>query len=424
MSKAALALALEDQLDLWFQEDIHSGAEPVKLSRPIDLRGERDFGKVAEALRELFTELADRLADHLTLDKLFESIASTVVSVPGVVSTDGKTLLQLPRWESPAYDAAIEEQLNFSELLCGIAAAIIKDRTRQDWPENRRKRFADWVSVVNDSAACAILVWSRRVQSRTHEQLNPELADFAYIKLHWGVNVSAVEYRQEHHTYPKARHGEAGHGYPVPHEIDWELGFRGVCPFHSNGCFEGLMAAPAFRKRAETYKAAQMRLQTVARKRPKDAKRLSQILEIVKAWNKELRRLKAEKLQGGELNSTLLSNILAEGVEDKPIWSKAGIDLLGHYAAQLVYQVIISPRAPGDVILGGRMVTSELVADINDKVTKLASGYPSREALRFETINQHVVRIDVTADEVRTMEVAGALELARSKADANLRGRV
>lgn len=395
MKKAVLAIAIEDRVDVWFQ---NADGEVFFKSDPEIPEGRNYLEEVHRLIREQFQSLLVSL--KLDAASLFDSIASIVVSIPGVIEKD--VLLQIPLWHSKSFDTAcwkhngeLKTCFDFPNELADIVQSLIEKQGLR-WNIHARKQFADRVLAVNDATAGAIFECDRRLDLGMGPQ---DARDFIYVKIHEGMNVGVVKSGSGGKIIVPATHPEAGHSYAEPHELDFHIFFQGICRFH-RGCFEGMIAVHGIYKRA------------MSRKKASNPKHRA----VLDSWKKKALALRRKKLRGHQLDDALLQAAFQSGPLTKDGTNYA-VDLIAHYAAGLIYQLMIGPLAPKQVVIGGPSATEPVLIEIRKKVRReFAHGYPARPELSAQEIDNSIVRVGVAAEEVREIEVRGALAMANSEA--------
>jgi predicted NBD/HSP70 family sugar kinase len=380
--EAVLAIAIEDRVDLWFR-DLEGAAEPQKFSKEIAEDSYYCF-EIYWLIDELFRELRKSLPGNAL--ELFNGIASVVVSIPGVIE-EHRRLLQIPLWHADPHDTVQwngKPYFDFGDELSEIAKGMI-DAEGNTWSEPDREKFRDRIFVINDAGACAAFEGSRR---------KDEESDFVYLKAHVGINVGIPQRTYAGKQVNSKAHPEAGHGYPRLHGLDFDAGFEGVCPFHSDrgSCYEGMIAAHSFYKRIVETNSP-----------------------VFNSWKRRLDELEAQKLSGQELDNALLQYVLG-GDGRSPAGQGEGVELVAHYIAQLTYQISLL-LAPKHIVIGGRMATTEVIDTVREMVVVLAGGYPNRKELSETGIAQHIVPSRADKFQQDTIEVQGALAIALSRAE-------
>ena len=385
MTKALLAIAIEDRVDLWFER----GSENVKLPSNDIPEGGNYFERFHRLIEEQFIELI-RSSPNQDAGDLFNSIAATVVSVRGVVR-DNKTLLQISLWYHECHTTArwnhngVDKAFfDFPEELTAIAASLVSTYSDKPWRAAERQRFKETVFVVNDATAAAAFEYGRQF---------PNPVDFIYLKLHNGVNCGVVERGQNGKFTIRSVHAEMGHLLPLTHKRDDDADFFGVCTAHKrHGCFEGMLSCNSFYHRA------------INSKDPNFA-----------SWKRHIDKLEAQGyVPGRELDKALIAHIL--GSKGKAPKGKGGVELVADYAAQIVHQLAVGYFAPTQIIVGGRLAKPLVLDAIRAQVVWDVNGYPNRQELTAGGINGFIVPSRAKPEEKRTIEVGGALTIARSRA--------
>ncbi|MFL9935419.1 ROK family protein [Paraburkholderia sp. RL18-103-BIB-C] len=367
MEEAVIAVAIEDRVDFMYR-DLSGLGKPTKFS--LTIPEDTDYcAEIHRLIDELFRKLVRSLAASPVA--LFNRIGSVVVSVPGVVK-DHRSLLQIPLWNSTAAETPY---FDFAEELCGIAQGLIKAEGKT-WSAPDRAKFRGRVFVVNDATACAAFEDSRR---------KDEKPDFIYLKVHNGINVGIVQDSYDGTAVSAKAHPEAGHGLALLHKLDYEAGFKGVCPFHDR-CYEGMIAAHSLYARIVDTRSP-----------------------VFNGWKRRLDELQAQELCGQALDNALLDYVLGE--DGRPAAAGGdGVDLISHYVSQLAYHM--SLLAPKHIVIGGRMARSQVISAVRQKMVKFANNYPQRDELTSTGVTRHVVAGHAAKSEKDTIEVQGALAIA------------
>jgi len=357
----ALAIAIEDRVDVLFSayagHVVSVGAEipPMTVSAS-DLPY---LGAVHLLLGKLLRELLEKLQSVASrpAEAWFGSIGSTVVSIPGVVH--GKTtLVQLPLLGSKYLDLLWGEGknkkkgFNFPEELSEIIESVVG----KNWDENAQRTFKSTVQVVNETTAAAIGEFHLRLREKKELIANERrrLGSFAYLKLHNGINAAAIGEK----VTVNLDQSEAGHSYPILHPDDHKAEFSGGCGYHRK-CYEAVLGIQSFTRRAALTKPS-----------------------LFKSWNRKLKELKSEgrvETQGrcsGALDDALMQYILGQD---------AGVEFVAWYAAQLAHQLAVGPFVPEQIVLGGKLATSDVIDAVRIYVGEWANGFPHRHVFITET---------------------------------------
>jgi len=389
---ALLAIAIEDDVELYYESLGPKSGPPAYSARPIP-EGQDYLECVRRAIKELVrATLRHWLSEQTTADAgdFFNDIEAVVLSVPGVVE-ENRSLKQIPLWQSVPYDAAYNKVngFDFPEELGAIARALVEEEGAH-WRQTELARFQRTVFAVNDATACAAFECSQRPAHTSR-------ADAVYVKLHNGVNVGLVGERDGALVVPRV-HGEAGHGFPIKHRIDVECNFEGVCPFHSS-CFEGMLAAHSLTVRARTLQ--------------------SRVFEV---WRQYMTTLEDERIVGQHLDNAISRYAVgANGIA--PSGNGEGVELVAYYVSQLIYQLILNPPVPGQIVLGGRLVSGDVIRGIRANIPKWSKGYPHRRELSPEKIRDYIVP-GVAGDERVSVEASGALVIALSRLGMSYNKRI
>jgi hypothetical protein len=394
--KTSLAIAIEDRVDLWFRGDPNSPY--IQAFAPLDISEAQDSDDYMAAVYLLIRQLLHLLVnaqEKMTAKELFNSIASVVVSVPGVVDKNSR-LLQVPVWHSKQYptvrwvhkktpeEPGVEKEFfDFPVELADLADILIKEQNTQ-WSIEEKERFSSIIYVVNDASACAAFEYSKH---------KDQSSDFVYVKLHNGVNVGTVQPGYNGYATVRVNHPEAGHSFPIPFRLDHEAKYEGCCYYHK-WCFEGMLAVHGFYKRAMESKSS----------------------PIFSSWGSAIEALSAaqETLKGQRLDNALLRFILSQKPENSEKYNE-GVLLIAHYAAQLVYQLAIGPLSPGQIVIGGRMARPEVLSAIRENVKAWCNNYPMRDSLNKD-IERYIVPSLASRNERHTIEVHGAMAIASGRA--------
>ena len=396
MTKALLAIAIEDRVDLWFSCGRENNAE-VKLKPRVIPEGGDYFEHIHCLLGEMLLELVQTVSPMTGHNNPLNDIAATVISTPGVVRNN-QILLQLPLWHSnSASDYTVQwhheghkrprTSFNFSEILASFADTF----GFENWGSSERQRFKDTIFVVNDVTACAAFEHSRR---RRRE------LDFVYTKIHDGINCGIVQ-RGHGDTFTiKAAHPEAGHSYPELHEYDAEAEFYGVCRPHNRGCFEGMVAAHSYVERARHGKSV-----------------------VFASWKRQVEKFQLDGLQGQELDNAMLHYLLGDDSQP-PAGNGEGVELVAHYVGQLAYQLAIGPLAPEQLVFGGRMAKPIVLEAIRTNIKTWSNGYPRWQELTSPGIEKFIVSSRSVSGQKHNIEIEGALTIARSRATQRHSGQL
>ena len=94
----------------------------------------------------------------------------------------------------------------------------------------------------------------------------------------------------------------------------------------------------------------------------------------------------------------------------------AGIDLVSFYIAQLVHSISIGPLVPTRIVLGGRMIKPAVIQAVREKILEWNNNYPLRPGLTPETIGKHIVGSQAEDSEKGSIELGGALAIAKARA--------
>lgn len=410
MKKAILALAILERGDLWFQYE--SEKEITKLrSDPSD---RTDFGLFVRGHIERLLRALRASSGEISAADLFNSIAATVVSVPGVVR-DNRALLQVPSWRCGVANApdrsgltARDELYDFPHSLSDCVQSIVEE-DGDKWRRSERERFQDTVFVVNDATTCAVFEYEKRRREWRRDN-SPDIADFVYIVANGGINVGVIGRSYDNKVVVQTNHAEAGHVFVPTHHLDDWINFKGACNFH-RWCLEGMAGVSAFLKRVNAYREITDDL-FWPRLGDKEGPRIRKYKKALETWAAETDRLAGQGLEGRVLEDGLLRFVLQANSPDGGV----GIELVAHYMGQLTHQVIVGPLSPKQVVLDGRMINEDIIRAVRRNVVKWAHGYPRRKELGKEGIKNYVVPSSkADAAELETIGVMGALQLGYSR---------
>lgn len=346
---------------------------------PLSNNGQRpSLSAYFERVSDLMKQALQALVAQPGGAEWLREVDSVVVSTPGVIENH-QTVLQLNLWDWDT-EKYVRWRGNIGFNVRTEIKRILRTFVPQYLDKAKVEEIADKVYVVNDATACAAFYDDYHRDFRRKKQ-----PDFIYLKAHDGFNVGVIE---QGNFFPSRAHPEYGHIYPILHRVDLESGLKGTCAFHGK-CIEGVTSLRSLLERA----------------------RLDQKRGVSpRGWGDILTRIEKETSDERVIERALFKTLLPKKGEEPS--NMLAVDIIAHYLAQVVHQLILSPVSPDRIVIGGRFARPAVIESVIQKLQRALRDYPARRNLEDVSGLRKLIQIAPEAKDIlrskSQMEVYGA----------------